>query len=37
MSTTSGLVRELLGNYHLGATLTDEDILRVADKSWKQG
>lgn len=31
MSTTSGLVRDLLGNYHLGASLTDEDILRTAE------
>ena len=31
MSTTSGLVRDLLGNYHLGATLTDDDILHAAE------
>lgn len=31
MSTTSGLVRDLLGNYHVGATLTDDDILRAAE------
>ena len=30
--STSGLVRDLLGNYHLGATLTDDDILRVAEE-----
>ena len=31
MNTTSGLVRDLLGNYHLGATLTDDDILHAAE------
>jgi DNA repair protein RadC len=32
MDTTNGLVRDLLGNYHLGATLTDDDILRAAEE-----
>jgi DNA repair protein RadC len=31
MNTASGLVRDLLGNYHLGATLTDDDILHCAE------
>ena len=31
MNTISGLVRDLLGNYHLGATLTDDDILHAAE------
>jgi len=31
MNTTSGLVRDLLGHYHLGATLTDDDILHAAE------
>jgi len=31
MNITSGLVRDLLGNYHLGATLTDDDILHAAE------
>jgi len=31
MNTSSGLVRDLLGNYHLGATLTDDDILHAAE------
>ena len=36
MSTTSGLVRDLLGNYHLGATLTDDDILHAAEGILEQ-
>ena len=36
MNTTSGLVRDLLGHYHLGATLTDDDILRVAEGILEQ-
>jgi len=31
MNPTSGLVRDLFGNYHLGATLTDDDILHAAE------
>jgi DNA repair protein RadC len=31
MNTTSGIVRDLLGNYHLGACLTDDDILKTAE------
>lgn len=36
MNTTSGLVRDLLGNYHLGATLTDDDILHAAEGILEQ-
>lgn len=36
MNTPSGLVRDLLGHYHLGATLTDDDILRVAEGILEQ-
>lgn len=36
MNTPSGLVRDLLGNYHLGATLTDDDILHAAEGILEQ-
>lgn len=36
MNTPSGLVRDLLGHYHLGATLTDDDILHAAESILEQ-